>query len=79
MLKVTRVKFNIRSNRLAGMKIKSDIIQQDLRISWKLSKIFMCITLKSPGLENQQYRKVEKKETENWEFFSVICLRDFAF
>ena len=33
MLKVTKINLNIGSNRLAGMKTESGIIQQDLRIS----------------------------------------------
>ena len=36
MLKVTVVNFSIGSNGLAGMKTESGMMQQDLRIPWKL-------------------------------------------
>ena len=78
MLEVTGVNFSIGSNELTGMKTESGMMQQNLGISRKLWKIFTLVTLKSPGLENQQYGKVRGKKTENWEFSSIIRLRDLV-
>ena len=64
MLEVTSINFDIGSNRWVEMKTESSIMQQDLRISRKLLKIFTFVILKSRELEYQQYRKVSGKETE---------------
>lgn len=69
MLKIIEINFNIGLNEMAKRKIKSDMILQYLKILKKLIRIFTFFTLINPGLENQRYVKVRKKEVENWEFF----------
>lgn len=52
MLKVIKKSSNIKSNRLVKMKIKNSIIQQDLIIFQKLSKIFIYIILINTNMED---------------------------
>lgn len=65
MLKNTEINFNIRSKKLAEMKIKNNSILQDLIIIQKLIKIFTFIILINPSLENQWYTKILEKKVEN--------------
>lgn len=78
MLEIIKVNFNIKSNRLVRMKIKSGTILQNLKIPKKLFKIFTFNTLTNLVLVNQQYLKAGQKKIENPEFSSIIYSRDFT-
>lgn len=78
MLKITEKKFSIESNGLTKMNRENQIMQGNLRIFYKLWKIFTFITLKSPGLKNQRFEKIRRKKSQRWKFCSVICSNDFV-
>lgn len=78
MLIVTRVNFNIESNKVVEIKIENSIMTQDFRISQKLLKIFTFSILTNLVLVNRQYKKVGEKNIKNLGFSTTICLRDLT-
>lgn len=75
MLEAIATNFNTELNDLTGIKTESGIIKKNLKNSQKLLRIFTFITLKSLGLENQQYRKVKRKELKVRNIFYYLLER----